>query len=149
MSWTDFETPDATGEAIDEAIERAKADGDWQLAGWLRHARGARKASRWLTAKVRELEEEAARLRSALGDTVENARLIEGENEALRELVRDMFGYATHREMELCNACIEADGDFASCNACDEYDGACGIAKKRFEELYAEKLRELGMEAEG
>ena len=68
------------------------------------------------------------------------------ENVKLRELVRDMYGYAVNREMELCNACVEADGDYAGCNACDEYDGACGIAKKRFEELYADHMRELGVE---
>lgn len=67
---------------------------------------------------------------------------LEEENAKLLELVEDMFGYAVKREMELCNACSCADGDFADCSACDEYDGACGIAKKRFEELYADRMRE-------
>lgn len=68
------------------------------------------------------------------------------ENAKLRELVRDMCSYVMNREMELCNACVEADGDYAGCNACDEYDGACGIAKKRFEELYSDRMLELGVE---
>lgn len=69
------------------------------------------------------------------------------ENAKLRKLVRDMFSYAFNREMELCNACVEANGEYADCAACDEYDGACGIAKKRFEELYADRMRELGVDA--
>lgn len=72
----------------------------------------------------------------------ENAKLCD-ELAKLRVLVLDMFSYAFNREMELCNACVEANGEFADCAACDEYDGACGIAKKRFEELYADRLREL------
>lgn len=71
---------------------------------------------------------------------------LEAENAKLRKLVADMFEYAANREMELCNACTEADGDYADCAACDQYDGACGIAKKRFEELYADRIRELGIE---
>ena len=39
--------------------------------------------------------EESARLRSCLSDDAENARLIMGENEKLRELVRDMRGRAS------------------------------------------------------
>lgn len=68
------------------------------------------------------------------------------ENAKLRELVRDMYGYVFNREIELCNECACADdGD---CGACDEYDGACGIAKRRFEELYSDCIRELGIEVE-
>jgi hypothetical protein len=69
---------------------------------------------------------------------------MEDESKKLRELVRDMYGYAANREMELCNECACADdGD---CGACDEYDGACGIAKRRFEELYSDRIREFGIE---
>lgn len=73
---------------------------------------------------------------------------LEAENAKLRELVRDMWSYVVNREMELCNACSWADGDFADCSACDVYDGACGIAKKRFEELYTDHIRELGIEVD-
>lgn len=41
--------------------------------------------------RITELEDENARLRSCLSDDAENARLIMGENEELRELVSDMF----------------------------------------------------------
>ena len=61
-------------------------------------------------------------------------------------LIRDMYSYAVNREMELCNACTDADGDFADCSAFDEYDGACGIAKRRFEELYKERIEQMGVE---
>ena len=70
------------------------------------------------------------------------------ENEKLRKLAQDMYCYAFNREMELCNACTDANGEFADCGACDEYDGACGIAKKRFEVLYGDRMRELGIEVD-
>lgn len=76
----------------------------------------------------------------------DRAEFLMRENIKLRELVRDMWGYAVNREMELCNACTCAGSDFCDCSACDEYDGACGIARKRFEELYADRTRELGVE---
>lgn len=59
---------------LDEAIEHAKqvartcddaqcAADHIQLAEWLRTARGAEKAARWYTAKIREFEAENAKLR--------------------------------------------------------------------------------------
>lgn len=38
-----------------------------QLAEWLRQARGAEKAARWYTRKIRELEDENAKLMSGYG----------------------------------------------------------------------------------
>ena len=81
----------------------------------------------------------------ALHELLQESR---AENTKLRELVQDMFSYAFNREMELCSACVEANGEFADCAACDEHDGACGIAKQRFEELYADRIRELGMDVD-
>lgn len=60
---------------IDEAIEHAKevartcddvecAAEHMQLAEWLRQARGATKAARWYTARISEIEDENAKLRS-------------------------------------------------------------------------------------
>lgn len=95
-----------------------------------------------------EFEAENERLRDCLTASEEEAKVVLAENAKLRELVRDMYGYAVNREMELCNACTEADGDYSDCAACDEYDGACGIAKKRFEELYTYRMRELGVEVD-
>ena len=98
----------------------------------------------WLT------ELKAAR-ECAFGDISMAARAtrelceVKAENANLRALCHDMYQYTTNREMELCNACVEADGDFADCAAFDDYDGACGIAKRRFEELYQERMRELGI----
>ena len=48
---------------LDEAIAKAKADGDVQLAEWLRQARGADAAARWYTEKLREAQAENAKLR--------------------------------------------------------------------------------------
>lgn len=55
---------------LDEAIAKAKADGDVQLAEWLRQARGADAAARWYTEKIitadriiRKLQTENAKLR--------------------------------------------------------------------------------------
>ena len=39
---------------LDDAISKAKADGDVQLAEWLRQARGADAAARWYTEKLRD-----------------------------------------------------------------------------------------------
>ena len=88
---------------------------------------------------VTMVNSETGTLRTAVAELL-------AENRKLKSLVLDMYGYAVNREMELCNACTDANGDFADCAACDEYDGACGIAKKRFEELYADKIAALGIE---
>ena len=55
---------------LDEAIAKAKASEDWQLAEWLRAARGSLDSARWFTKKVDELK---------------------AENEQLRELVRELY----------------------------------------------------------
>ena len=87
-------------------------------------------------------------VRRVIAEQHDEIAALRRENAKLRELVRDMFSYAFNREMELCNACVEANGEYADCAACDEYDGACGIAKRRFEELYADRMRNLGIEVE-
>lgn len=79
---------------LDEAIAKAKADGDVQIAEWLRQARGANAAARWYTEKLRDLEDENARLRSCLSDDADNARQIMGENAKLRELCADLYDHA-------------------------------------------------------
>ena len=48
---------------IDDAISKAKDDGDMQLAYWLRTARGSDAAARWYTGKLREVQAENAKLR--------------------------------------------------------------------------------------
>lgn len=60
---------------LDEAIAKAKADGDVQLAEWLRQARGADAAARWYTEKlrdanqtIRKLLDENAKMRKLLLD---------------------------------------------------------------------------------
>lgn len=88
---------------------------------------------------------ENEKLRDQLEEQKCFAADLERDVRALRKLVEDMFSYASNQEMELCNACVKADGEFSDCAACDEYDGACGIAKKRFEELYSDRMRELGI----
>ena len=83
---------------IDEAIEHAKGlartcyDGQCaadhiQLAEWLRQARGADKAARWYTAKIRELENRSKALETLIGEK-------EAENERLRNAVEYLYGFA-------------------------------------------------------
>lgn len=47
---------------LDEAIAKAKADGDVQLAEWLRQARGADAAARWYTEKLRDANQTIRKL---------------------------------------------------------------------------------------
>ena len=56
---------------LDEAIAKAKADGDVQLAEWLRQARGADAAARWYTEKLRDANRTIRKL------LTENAKLRE------------------------------------------------------------------------
>ena len=56
---------------LDEAIAKAKADGDTELAEWLREARGADASARWFTRKLQEAHETTRNLRA------ENAKLRE------------------------------------------------------------------------
>lgn len=67
---------------LDEAIAKAKEAEDWQLAEWLRMARGGESAARWYSDKLRE----AHRTERKLLD----------ENAKLWELVRDMWGCISH-----------------------------------------------------
>lgn len=91
-----------------------------------------------LTVTVRLGEEN---VRQIQGESKRFADALLAKNDSLAKLSADMYAYVTHREMELCNACTSAcDGD---CGACGEYDGACGLAKRRFEELFAERMLEL------
>lgn len=65
---------------LDEAIAKAKADGDVQLAEWLRQARGADAAARWYTEKLRDANRTIRKL------LTENAKLQELFNETLIRL---------------------------------------------------------------
>lgn len=84
---------------IDEAIEHAKrvartCDDDQcaayhvQLAEWLRQARGADKAAKWYTAKIRELENRSKALETLISEKdTENAKLVEVLHEVEAEAV--------------------------------------------------------------
>ena len=65
---------------LDEAIAKAKADGDVQLAEWLRQARGADAAARWYTEKLR--------------DANRTIRKLLDENAKLRELADSSYTFA-------------------------------------------------------
>lgn len=67
---------------LDEAIAKAKADGDVQLAEWLRQARGADAAAKWYTEKlrdahrtIRKLFNENAKLREQLAKARDPQRI--------------------------------------------------------------------------
>lgn len=65
---------------LDEAIVKAKADGDVQLAEWLRQARGADAAARWYTERLRNADRAIRKLQT------ENAKLRERAVAMLSEL---------------------------------------------------------------
>ena len=65
---------------LDEAIVKAKADSDVQLAEWLRQARGADAAARWYTEKLR--------------DAHRTIRKLLNENAKLRELCASLYEFA-------------------------------------------------------
>lgn len=78
---------------LDEAIAKAKADGDVQLVEWLRQARGADAASRWYTEKLR--------------DANRTIRKLLDENDKLRKLVKHLHECEEHDDCEGCE--YEAD----------------------------------------
>lgn len=103
---------------LDEAIVKAKEAEDWQLVEWLRMARSGENAAKWYTEKLRELEDENARLRSCMSDDSENARMIIGENAKLRELAK----LAVH---SACFGCPHNDKKaWRSCEGCSIYEKA-------------------------
>lgn len=59
-------------ELLDEAIVKAKEAEDWQLAEWLRAARGSDDACRWFTTKINDLKTENEQLRKLLVSAFEN-----------------------------------------------------------------------------
>ena len=133
MSYTDLDAS-----TLARSLRRMAGDGSME---WVMEPMQSR-----VLLDMADLLDENAKLRDQLEEQKCFAADLERDVRALRELVRDMFSYASNREMELCNACVKADGEFSDCAACDEYDGACGIAKKRFEELYSDRMRELEVE---
>lgn len=97
---------------LDEAIAKAKADGDVQLAEWLRQARGADAAARWYTEKlrdanctIRKLLNDNATLRQQLADVTESMGRVEERCAKLRELAKGLSWcseerYLGHQESE-------------------------------------------------
>ena len=109
---------------IDEAIEQYKHIADSyesvgntkdametrQIAEWLRRARGANKAARWYTEKIKQLHEENAKLREQVtqlqddweserdyADQMEaNEKKAVGENANLRKLVAGLTWCCEH-----------------------------------------------------
>lgn len=89
---------------LDEAIEHAKevartcddsqcAADHMQLAEWLRQARGAERAARWYTEKIRELEEERDMYRDLVDCMVhpDVCDQLQAENNKLRKLASDLM----------------------------------------------------------
>ena len=60
---------------LDEAIAKAKADGDVQLAEWLRQARGADAAARWYREKLRNANRT---IRKLLTENANLRKLVDG-----------------------------------------------------------------------
>lgn len=120
---------------IDEAIEDAKkfvrkcddqevAFRVMQVAEWLREARGAEKAARWYTTRIRELKEERDTYRDIVGCMVhpDVCDQLQAENAKLRSALKALM---TGTNRELC-----ADRDAPQCRACSmrgEDDKSCVV----------------------
>lgn len=110
---------------LDEAIAKAKADGDVQLVEWLRQARGADAAARWYTEKLR--------------DANRTIRKLLDENDKLRELAVS-YDSALHRMCDQaqryvdCHDCILGkDYDNEDTCAIDELREAAYVVKVELE----------------
>jgi len=101
---------------LDEAISKAKADGDVQLAEWLRQARGADAAGRWYTETLDNANRTIRKLRT------ENAKLRERAVAMLSELRG-----------------VVSEGDY------DSPSGRYFLLRKDVA-AYEDALRELGIE---
>ena len=77
---------------LDDAIVKAKADGDVQLAEWLRQARGAESAARWHTEKLRNANQAIRKLNT--------------KNAKLRELVGNLREYIAGNA-DACDFCTQ------------------------------------------
>ena len=103
---------------LDEAIAKAKADGNVQLAEWLRQARGADAAARWYTEKLR--------------DAHRTIRKLQNENAKLRELATLNWEWA--------HSCCG--------NNCKMQTEECGYGIDRecnYEREIYDRMRELGV----
>lgn len=105
---------------LDDAIAKAKADGDVQLAEWLRQARGADAAARWYTEKLRDanrtirklldenakLREERREYQATIDSLVDECADHKDENAKLRRLARQMYPYAkAHLQLGVALGC--------------------------------------------
>lgn len=83
---------------LDEAIAKAKEAGDWQLAEWLRTARGSESAAMWYTDRLR--------------DTNRTIRKLLDENAKLRELVKAFWWCTENFDMpSKCDGCPLGQSD--------------------------------------
>lgn len=114
---------------LDEAIAKAKADGDVQLAEWLRQARGADDAARWYTEKLR--------------DASRTIRKLLNENSKLRKLVRDAWG-SGHPDKS-CGDCEIRDECHDDMERLSR-DGVLRFSRCLFELRIEDRMRELGIE---
>lgn len=76
-------------ELLDEAIVKAKEAEDWQLAEWLRTARGADASARWYTAKINGLTAENAKLRKLVRMMLRVAGVAEYATDSEWQVVTD------------------------------------------------------------
>lgn len=125
-------------ELLDEAIVKAKEAEDWQLAEWLRAARGSDESARWFTTKINDLKTENERLQKELNrwrveqvhaygnweDANKYAAELEKQNAKLRELTEDILN------------CIEIRATFGRPPTSEMF------------ESFAQRASELGIEVE-
>jgi hypothetical protein len=88
--------------------------------------------------KLRELEDENARLRSCLSDDAENARMIMAENAKMRSICAEVAGILFNLDVDRCGLC-DRDSINHPCPVHMTKGGEC---------LIKSELRELGVEVE-
>ena len=106
-------------EMLDEAIIKAKANGDWQLADWLRTARGSNKAGRYFTQKILYLKSEIERLKRVIRrlesgtEVKELTRLANIDAKMFFEMgTCHLIECGECEVKELCDECVYLEGKY-------------------------------------
>ena len=174
---------------IDEAIEHATQiadsykdtvpDCDYvrdqrQLADWLRKARGAKKAARWYTSKIRELESENDKLRAerdewhrvavSKQDIIDHMRDARTENTKLRKRIAeleellpdsgrwfsaetvDAYVAENAKLMKIVSCLLTCASDTGDCDRCPLNGGTGDWDSRDFCDGLLDSLRELRFE---
>lgn len=123
---------------LDEAIAKAKADGDVQLAQWLRQARGADAAAKWYTEKLRDANRTIRKLLD------ENAKLIVKLN--AEHIVRQNMEIENTKLRELMSVMAYCNQFRRDCDGCRMNGKAGTITERAGCDELLDYLRDAGIE---